>query len=280
MSGLHSLLRPSLALPLAACLLMFPGTALGVGIQFDSGAVVITDNGPLDSNLAIGIIDFDSIGSNPFTIASGYDVKGTVQNTAGPSLSSLITPITGAVTLTNFVADRPLSAIGGITSIEFFDTVIGTAPAVNVADVITAEVANGNGAATYFNNASGNAVPASQDTITTWQGYISGAIITNQFGTPPPIPNPNLPAGGGTLPYPVFGHGPTLIPGPFVNPVIGAFFSFQLGGVRDQLILPSSAEVGFTAVPEPSAAVLAIVGLIGLALCGRNAAGPKPSKAR
>jgi hypothetical protein len=252
---------------------MAPRTALAVGIQFDGGAVVITDNGLLDGNPAIGTIDFDSIGSNPFTIASGYDVKGTVQNTAGPSLSSLIAPITGAVTLTNFVADRPLSAIGGITDIEFFDTVIGSALAVTVADIISAEVANGNGAATYLNNASGNPVPASQDTITTWQGFISGAIITNQFGTPPPIPNPNLPAGGGTLAYPVFGHGPTLIPGPFVNPVIGAFFSFQLGGVRDQLILPSSAEVGFTAVPEPSTAVLAIVGLVGFALYGRKRRG-------
>jgi|GEM_PF-1920923 len=273
MSSFHSLLRPSLALAFAACLLVAPGTALGVGIQFDNGAVVITDNGPLDSNSAIGIIDFDSIGSNPFTIASGYDVRGTVQNTAGPSLSSLITPITGAVTLTNFVADRPLSAIGGITDIEFFHTVIGSALSVTVADVITAEVANGNGAATYFNNASGSAVPASQDTITTWQGFISGAIITNQFGTPPPIPNPSLPAGGGTLPYPVFGHGPTLIPGPFVNPVIGAFFSFQLGGIRDQLILPSSAEVGFSAVPEPSTALLAFVGLVGLTLYGRKRRG-------
>jgi len=270
MSGI--LLRPhfALTLALAACVLASPDSALAVGIQFDNGAVVITDNGPLDNNPAVNIIDFDSIGANPFVIASGYNVKGTVQNTGGPSLASLIAPITGAVTLTNFVADRPLAAPGGITDVEFFHTVVGTAPAVTVADVINAQIANGTGAPVYLNNASGNAVPSGQTTITTWQGFISGAVITNPFGSPVPIPNPNLPAGGGTAPFPVSGHGPALIPGPFVNPVIGAFFSFQLGGSRDQIILPTSAEVGFSAVPEPSTAVLALVGLMGLTLYRRK----------
>lgn len=250
-----------------------PGVAFGVGIHFDNGAVVITDNGLLDNNPVVGIIDFDSIGTNPFTLASGYNVKGTVQNTAGPSLTSLIAPITGAVTLTNFVADRPAAVPGGVTDIEFFDTVIGTAPAVTVADVIAAEVANGTGAPVYLNNASGNAVPAGQVTITNWQGFISGAVVTNPFGPAPPIGNPSLLAGSGTLPFPLSGHGPSTLPGPWVNPVIGAFFSFQLGGVRDQLILPNSAEVGFTAVPEPSTYVLAVLGLAGVALARRRAKG-------
>jgi hypothetical protein len=50
-----------------------------------------------------------------------------------------------------------------------------------------------------------------------------------------------------------------------VNPVIYGLIEFQLGQTGDQLIMPSSLEIGFTAVPEPSTVSLLGAGVVCLA---------------
>jgi hypothetical protein len=260
---------PCVALIAALHVLLLPGTAGALGITFDS-SLTITDNSLWDLNPAIGTIQFDSTVTFPGALASGYDVKGTVQQGGGPALSAIISPVVDAVTLTNFVADSPIGAPGGPLDIEFYDTFAGGPyPTITAADVITALVGNGNGSLPFNQSALSNAVPAGTDTLIYWQGFVSGAITTSPFGGPLPINNPALAAGGGTAPYTVYGHGPTIIPS-ISNPVVGAFLTFQLGATRDQFILPSSAEVGFTVTPEPSSLLLATMGLIGLAIYRRR----------
>jgi hypothetical protein len=255
----------SLLLALVAAVV--PASAWAVSIQFDN-SLVIADGSLWDLDSTVNnIVVFDSTVTFPGALASGYDVKGTVDLVAGSTLSNILAPAVHAIRLTNFVADRPLAALGGNLDIEFFHAfTAGPYPVITAADTIQAEVSNGNGAAVYANNASGNPVPAGTDVITNWQGFVSGVIITNPTGGPLPLNNPNFPGGAGTLPYTTFGHGPAIIPGPFLNPVVGGFLSFSLGNVRDQLILPSSAEVGLNPVPEPSSVVLFSLGAGAVAL--------------
>jgi hypothetical protein len=85
-----------------------------------------------------------------------------------------------------------------------------------------------------------------------------------------PLLNPTLPAGGGTLPYALYGHGPQ--PMGFFSPTVGGHLEFTLRGTRDQLVLPSSAQVGFWVVPEPSSWALLGIGSMALAVWRRRAA--------
>jgi hypothetical protein len=233
--------RRALAALAAACAvagLLRPAQALE--ISFNGLALVITDNGVLDLNPTVGIIDFN-------TIVGNYAVVGTLDQVAGPSVVSLIGGPTAALRLTNFIAEA-LTASPGQLDILFTDAVAGTFPGVTAADSLDA----------YVGHATGAAIPAGTDRIVAWQGFISGATIFPTAPSPPPYFNPALPASSPPLPYTFVTQGPVAY-GPTVNPIFGAYLAIDLGGVGNQLILPSSAEVAFVAIPE--AGSLALAGL-------------------
>jgi hypothetical protein len=222
-------------------------------IDFNSGSLVINDNGAGDNNLAVGVIDFN-------TVVSGYQLQGTVDLGSGPNLSQLISVPSGSVRLTNFTAEATAANLGQL-DIQFSHSLVGSYNNVFAADALDP----------YAANSFGNAIPAGNDSITNWQGFVSGALITGVSPGPPPYFNPAVPASSAPLPYTAVTHGPMLIPGSLVNPVFGAFFSFDLASAGDQLILYSSAEVGFSPVPEPSTWVLCAIGLVALPLVRRRA---------
>lgn len=232
-----------------------------VSITFDNNLTITDNQIGFDLNPAIGIIDFDSTASGTLT-ASGYDVKGTVTiNGSGGSLVNL--PNATVLSLTNFVADVNGNTPGQQVIIDFSHTYMIGALNGNFADGLTAEVANGNNEPVFNNGTNSLAVMPGTDIIDAWYGYVSGAVITPALGNPPPILNPFQPAGGGSTAYPFYGHGPTFFS--TFNPVVGGHLEFMLGSADSQLILPTSAEVGFSAVPLPAAAWLLGSGLIGLA---------------
>ncbi|MGD9646755.1 MAG: PEP-CTERM sorting domain-containing protein [Pirellulales bacterium] len=220
--------------------------ARAVTIDFGGGGLVINDNGVGDTNATIGIIDFN-------TTFGGYKLSGTVDTAAGPSIVSLLGSPSAALRLTNFTAE----AVGtpGPLGLQFYDTVAGFFPSVTGADSLDA----------YVGHATGAPVPPANDLILDWQGFISGVVITGVSPGPPPYPNPFLPPASAPLPYSLVTHGPTAM-GAFLNPVFGAYLTFQLGSNGDQLILPSSGEVGVHLVPEPSTIGLLATGVSGLFL--------------
>ncbi|MBX9788572.1 MAG: PEP-CTERM sorting domain-containing protein [Pirellulales bacterium] len=227
-------------------LLLLPPVAGAVSISFNGGALIINDQGIGDTNTTVGVLDFN-------TTVGGYKVAGTVDQTAGPSVVSLLGSPTAALRLTNFTAE----AVGAPPQlgIQFYDTVLGFFPSVTGADSLDA----------YVGHATGAPVPPGNDVILDWQGFVSGVIVPNVSPGPPPYFNPFLPPSSLPLPYSVVTHGPFPL-GAFINPVFGAYLTFQLGSNGDQLILPSSGEVGILAVPEPTSTMLMATGLGLLAL--------------
>jgi hypothetical protein len=214
-------------------------------IDFNSGALIITDNGIGDLNLAIGILDFN-------TTVGSYSLIGTVDLLAGPNQTALIGSPNANLRLTNFTGEA-LTNTPGQLDITFSHVFPGTYTGITAADSLDA----------YVGHATGALVPVAQDIICQWQGFVSGQITTLPVPGLPPYFNPLLPASSPPLPYNLVTHGPTPIIGPLTNPAVGAYFCFDLRGQGDQIILYSSAEVGFTAVPESNSFLL-----IGVALAG------------
>lgn len=223
----------------AVCGLLRPAQALE--ISFNGLALVITDNSIFDSNLAFGIIDFNATVGN-------YQVSGTLDQVAGPSVVSLIGAPTASLRLTNFTAEALVAAPGQL-DIQFTDTVAGTYFGITAADSLDA----------YVGHATGAAIAAGTDQIVVWQGFVSGAAINPTAPGAPPYFNPALPAASVPLPYSVVTQGPVTFAPTFINPIFGAYLSIDLGGLGNQFILPSSAEVAFVAIPE--AGSLALSGL-------------------
>jgi hypothetical protein len=220
-------------------------------IDFNFGSVVIVDNGTGDTNPTTGILAFNQ------TIG-GYLVSGTIDTGVGPSQAALIGSPSANLRLTSFTAEALIGTPGPM-AIQFFNTFVGTFTGVQGADSLDA----------YVGHSTGAAVPAGQDLILDWQGFVSGIVIPGVFPGPPPYFNPSLPALSPPLPYTLVGHGPTLLPGTFINPVLGGYLTFDLTGAGDQLITYSSAEVGFAVVPEVNSLALAgaagaIVGFVQL----------------
>lgn len=242
-------------LPLIAafCAALVPLTsASAVTIDFNNGALVITDNGVGDTNLAFDVIDFN-------TNVGGYQMQGTVDTGAGTNLTNLIGVPNGSVRLTNFTAEATANGLG-LLDIQFSHTVLGTYAGVVAADSLDA----------FVSHATAAPVPFGNDIISVWQGFVSGIVITPTLPGPPPYLNPNLPPSSPPLPYPVVTQGPMALTPLITNPVFGAYFSFDLGSTGDQLLLFNSAEVGFSAVPEPSTIVLVGLALAGLPLLRRR----------
>ncbi|MGB5324509.1 MAG: hypothetical protein WBN40_03675, partial [Pseudomonadales bacterium] len=138
----------------------------------------------------------------------------------------------------------------------------------NFADGLNAEVANGFNEPLYFNGPNSLAVPVGTDVIDDWYGYVSGAVILPPVGSVPPLLNPAQAAGGGSSPYAFYGHGPQFFS--TFDPVVGGHLEFTLGSSDSQLILPSSAEVGFSIVPLPAGIWLFFSSLFTLACLGRR----------
>ncbi len=242
-----------LSLLAAICAAIVPvSTTSAVVIDFNNGALVITDNGIGDTNLAIDVIDFN-------TTVGGYLLQGTVDTGAGTNLTNLIGVPNGSVRLTNFIGEATASGLGQL-DIQFSHTVLGTYAGVIAADSLDA----------YVSHATAAPVPAGNDLINVWQGFVNGIVITPTVPGPPPYLNPNLPASSLPLPYPVVTQGPMALTPLITNPAFGAFFSFDLGSTGDQIQLFNSAEVGFTAVPEPGTFVLLGLALAGLPLLRRR----------
>lgn len=223
-------------------------------IYFDN-AQIIQDGGAGDlDGLVNDKIDFAGIYGT-----SGYSVQGSLRSSptwpVGPTLNGYSPPITGALTLTNFVAEAvSTSTINTTLGIRIRNQYLGSFTSGTALDSVTAEVGN----SLLF------PVPPGTDLLQVWATDISDipsgtTPITPATGAARPLGNPFHP-GPGTTPYPITGDGPTPIPA-LTNPVIQGLLVINLGQFNDQFILPNSAEVGFSAnlVPEP-----AMGGLIGL----------------
>lgn len=263
---LPSIRVAALALVLG-CLSATPAWAQ-MQIMFD-GSTTITDGGAGDLDfLTNGKIDFSGIYGN-----AGYQVSGTLRESppwaVGPTISQQLAAPIYSLTLTNFVAEALGTSILNTTMALRFnsDPFAGFHPAGTAIDSLVAEVGS----------ATNSPIPAGTDSVITLMSIIadtSGTQITPPTGAPLPMGNPFHP-GPGTTPYPVTGNGPTLTP-PFVNPVIYGLVEFELGGVGNQLLMPSSLEIGFSPVPEPSTVSLLVVGVAclgGAAYRRRRAAG-------
>jgi hypothetical protein len=237
-------------------------------ISFDGGTSIFDGGaGDLDS-VANGKIDFAGI----YGLA-GYQVSGTLRESppwaVGPSISQQLSAPIYSLTLTNFMAEAvSTSTLGTTLSLRFNSApFVGAYPAGTAVDSLVAEVGS----------STSSFVLPNTDLITAFQSIIAdnstSAMILPATGGILPLGNPVHP-GPGTTPYLVTGHGPTATPA-FTNPVIYGFMELQLGQTGDQLIMPSSLEIGFTAVPEPSTVALlgtAMACLAGAAVRRRRAA--------
>ena len=235
-----------------------PAHGINLMIGFDSGPI-ITDGSALDID---GLVNDQIIFAGNYG-AAGYLVSGTLQQSptwpVGQSLSGYVPPITGGLTLTNFLAEAvPGSLIGTPLTVRYQADYPGVFAAGTAVATLDAEVGNSLFAP----------VPPGNDTITFYQAVVfdnvSIATILPSTGGGIPLGNPFHP-GPGTTPYPVTGLGPVAVPA-MTTPTILSSFQVVLGGLSNQFILPASAEVGFTSqiVPEPGAAALAALGMAGL----------------
>lgn len=237
-------------------------------LQVDVDSQLITDNSLWDIDGTIGVIEFDStsVGTG-FATASGIDAKGRVLLTGPGGALAQVLNTNSQLVLTDFVADRPGSLVGGPIqlSISFEHTFASPlVPGVAIAaDIIDAWSDDGSGNM-VFTSGNGSPLAAGEDTLDFWQGYVDNIPIGLPFGPTPPIPN----LAGLAQQYPLYGHGPDtlLICGGLVcPPTVRGELDFSLGGPRNQFILFSSAEVGFALVPEPAASLLGLVALAALA---------------
>jgi hypothetical protein len=244
-------------------------------IGFDLGGTVIVDNVSVeDLNPTLGIVDFDGVYGT-----AGYDLKGRLCQICapGPTVAGQLMPPIYSLTLTDFTAEAvPASSLMSPLIMRFNSApfVGAFAPGTAVAS-LEAEV----------DSSLDLAIAANTDRINAFESSITDGVtfatvnITPPTGAALPMGNPLHPVGP-TPPtaYAVSGLGPMATPA-FNDPIISGRLEIGLGQVGDQLILPGSLEIGFTAVPEPSSVVLCVLGTLGLAVfgCRRRAARKRPA---
>jgi hypothetical protein len=221
--------------------------ALEVFFQWGTGSLSIIDNVSIfDTDPNANIIKFGPI------ILPDYTVAGEVDIGSGPNLTSVIGNPSASIRLTNFTAEA--------TTVPQFPLRVGLR---NPLTGTYSNLVGGDSIDAYVEHAFGSPIPAGQDELQFWQGYLGLFKFSPPFGPNPPIPNPAVPANSPLLPYPTYGHGPYALPGTFTNPLLGADLYFYLGGQGDRFVLLNSAEVGFRIVPEPPAGVLAAIAAFG-----------------
>ncbi len=251
-------------------LLMFAVLVTGLGLPNPAmaqlqiwldGSTNIVDGGPGDTDLTVnGKIDFSGVYGN-----AGYMVSGRLQESptwpVGSTVSQQLTSPVYSLTLTNFVAEAiSTSILNTPLALRFqSDPFLGLFGPGLAVDSISAEVGNSLSTPVF----------PSTDLLISNMSIIGDAsvstVLTPATGAPLPQGNPFHP-GPGTTPYLVSGDGPTALP-PMINPTIYGLIQLQLGQSGDQFIMPSSYDIGFSAVPEPATAVLFGMGLLGLAAC-------------
>jgi len=225
-----------------ACLGTRPASALDVYVNYGSGYVDVQDNVFPDADATVGIVQLLNLA------VPGYMINGVVDGNVGPTLTSILGSSSAGLRLTNFTAEAvgvPLYPL----HIGFKDQLSGTYTGVTGADVIDG----------FASNAFGSPVPVGTDELSFWQGYLDVQTMGTAFGGPVPGGNPLVPASSPPVPYPLYGHGPASLGGPFTNPVLGADLYLTLGANGDRFTLNSSAEVGI-AVPEPASWLLLTLG--------------------
>ena len=232
-------------------------------MNFDGGAQIVDGGaGDLDG-LVNGKIDFSGV----YGLA-GYMVTGTLRESppfaAGTTISQQLTPPIYSLTLTNFTAEAlPTSTLGAPLDMRYnSDPFVGGFLPGTAVDSLAAEVAS----------STASPIPAGTDALTNFFSIIgdnaTSIVIAPATGASVPMSNPFYP-GTGTTAYPITGHGVAATPA-YVNPTIYGLVQLTLGQVGDQFLMPSSAEIGFTAVPEPASIVLFALGLIALAVTRRR----------
>jgi MYXO-CTERM domain-containing protein len=110
------------------------------------GGVAIVDNGPMDSNPALGTIVFNSAaaGGAGFVVAQGYLVSGRVTTGGGGALAGLAN-IVNIVSLTDLDVMRPAGAAGGQLEISFSESFAAPAAPVDAADGYEGQFLNAGG---------------------------------------------------------------------------------------------------------------------------------------
>lgn len=252
---------------IAAAMLAMAATTADAQMWVAVDGFVVFDGGLGDLQPISNEIEFDSLAGPPngFATNSGFNAKGRVDtsNVAG----ALGGQLNGgqALVLTNFVADMPVAALPGSFNIIFQHTF---GPPIQgggtAADTVVAFANDGTGEPPYLSGGGAIALVAGADTIDAWQGYVDNVPIPNPTLPLPPIPN----AAGLNTPYLTHGHA-TIAPlfgGLIFTPVLRGELTFSLGGVRDQFILLTSAEVGLEDLPNPQ--VVPALPALGLILLG------------
>lgn len=264
------------ALALSTLLSILTGAPVANAVSVNVDGQVIADQSFWDLDPTVDAIQFDS--TDPlqgFTTSSGIDARGDVVLAGPGGALAAILPTGPRLVLTNFVADwyQPLGPGPHTFNIVFSHTFATWIPGIfTAADVVQAFQDDGSGLTVY--TPGGAPVSFGEDAILAWQGYVNSLPIPTPFGPAPPIPNP---AGLGN-PYPLYGHGPSvmsILPGALIQPTLVGDLTFSLGGPRNQFHLPNSAEVGFSAVPEPGTALLLAIGCGAIGLFGRR---PQPER--
>lgn len=237
-------------------------------LQVNIDGYPIVDGSADDLDLSPGVIRFNSLIQPTVqqAVRNGYIVQGKAERFSGGgggAVLNSILPGSAGARLTDFVAERVVTSTGGQLQVSLWDNLL-TGPFNGVyqtADVVDAQIGNSLGAA----------VPAGAAPISA-AGFVNSSAGFDQFAMSPPFGNnPALPAASGPLSYPLLTatHStPALNNSGYLT--VGSFLSiFDLPGLGDQFILPSSMEFGYLQVPEPGSAVLFVCGGL-LVLCQRR----------
>lgn len=253
MKSLHA----RLCLVLSAMLLA-PTIATAQFATVTVDGLIIDDNTANDLDLTVGVVEFNSVTSG-WTTFSGYDFSGRVELV--PGASATIGLVGGDVLrLTDFVAEVPTGGAPGIPVVVTFqyDYPAPITTGGDAEDLINA----------FSDDSTGTALTAGEDSLNRWQGYVATVagfdpVPTLSIGS---LPTPNV--AGLNQPYAPVGHdGLTIAAGDEIRGFRGEL-EFTLGGVNNQFLLYTSAEVGYTPIPEPTS--LALLGIGGLIITRRR----------